>query len=99
MDNRLLDDFGERGLQLAQMLRSWDVLGVYQMDGVPPDHEEYHDLIGPILEWLAGNPSPEELSTRLVGRLDSHYGLRPDSDLDELDFARQIHAWWIRGGP
>lgn len=99
MGKRLRDDFDERGLQLAQMLRSWDILGVYRMEGVPPDHEEYDDLVGPILKWLAGNAGPEELSARLVGRLDSHYGLRPISELDELDFARQIHDWWIRGGP
>ncbi|WP_096499755.1 hypothetical protein [Mycobacteroides stephanolepidis] len=98
MSRRRRDDFDERSLRLAQMLRAWDVLGVYRGDVAPPDDEEYDDLVVPILGWLEGNAGPEELSMRLVGRLASHYGLRSNNALAELDFARQIHAWWLRDG-
>lgn len=98
MSHRRRDDFDEQSLRLAQLLRSWDLLGVYQGDVVPSDDEEYDDLVVPILGWLAGGAGPEELSRRLGGRLASHYGLRSNSDLADLDFARHIHAWWLLDG-
>ncbi|KRQ23773.1 hypothetical protein AOT83_03005 [Mycobacteroides sp. H001] len=98
MSRRRRDDFDEQSLHLAQMLRSWDVLGVYRGEIIPSDDEEYDDLVAPIRGWLESNAGPEELSARLVDRLASHYGLSSNDDLAELDFTRQIHAWWLRDG-
>jgi hypothetical protein len=96
MTTRRRDEFDDRNRVLADVLRSWDVLGVYQGDGAPSDDEEYDDLVEPIRAWLESGAGPEELSSRLVARLDSHYGLRSNSSLAEIDLARKIHAWWSR---
>ena len=95
MCTRRRDAFDERSLVLAGMFQSWDVLGVYQRDhNRPPDDEEYDDLVDPMREWLEGGATPEELSARLGRRLESHYGLACKNELADIDFAREVHAWW-----
>jgi hypothetical protein len=91
---RYRDAFDEQSLVLAAMLQSWDVLGVYRLENRPTNDEEYDDLVEPIREWLENGAGPEELSTRLVRRLESHYGLQSNSDLAEINFARKVHSWW-----
>lgn len=93
---RRRDGFDERNLALADLLQEWDVLGVYQWDDRPRDDEEYDDLVEPLREWLESGAGPDELSARLVRRLESHYGLAAGSESAEIAFARRIQAWWSR---
>lgn len=96
---RRRDRFDERNLTLADLLQKWDVLGVYRSEDRPRDDEEYDDLVEPIREWLESGAGPDELSARLVRRLETHYGLTSRSASAEIVFARSVHAWWSGAAP
>ena len=85
--------FSAQALQLAQMLRDWDPIGVYEGEDQNPSPDEYDDLVSPILIALRANPDPTSLAGQLRDVLSSDYGLSDANDIDE--FAEQVVAWSI----
>lgn len=92
--DRIRRDVQPRVAELRARLIEWDVLAVYQDDEGPDDHNEYVDLIAPILGWLGDDVDATELSVRLVQFLRRAYGLEYEDDEAELPFARSLVDWW-----
>jgi len=60
-------------LRVRAVLWEWDPIGVRWIgDGWPED--EYDDLIVPILEALASDPSPDDLAADLSSVIETDYG-------------------------
>ncbi|WZH37462.1 MAG: hypothetical protein PIR02_02090 [Microbacterium enclense] len=61
-------------LRVRAVLWEWDPIGVRSIgDGWPDD--EYDDLIVPILDALASDPSPDDLAADLSSVIEIDYGL------------------------
>jgi hypothetical protein len=80
---------------LADLLREYDLLGVYvDPDMRPDDDDEYDDLVSSLRDGLEHGLPPAELSDVFASVLRSHYGLDRATAAEELPFIERVHARW-----
>ncbi|GAA1685020.1 hypothetical protein GCM10009792_01040 [Microcella alkalica] len=80
---------------LADLLRGYDLLGVYvDPDIRPDDDDEYDDLVSTLRDGLGIGLSPAELSEVFASALRSRCGLDEAIAAEELLFIERVHARW-----
>jgi hypothetical protein len=79
---------------LRDLLNGWDPLGVHpEWKGAP--HDEYDDLLKPLLARLRRGASTDRIAAFLRRRLTWSYGVGPDESRPE-DVASRIVEWYRR---
>lgn len=75
--------------QLTEYLNSWDPIGLYRGDDVPPPGE-YDCLTWPLLGRLSAGADVKVLTAFLDRELVEHFGLEAGSE----GLATQLKCWW-----
>jgi len=77
-----------RWAELRDLVNAWDPIGAIALGS---SHDEYDDLVGPILRRLEGGAKDNEIASYLEGDASSRYGI---TFTNTGSFARQVCEWY-----